>query len=105
MGAAEDTVAASNEQTLRLVNTIQQNLLDATKSYISAISDRSADDLAWTPPPAAEQPDPKGLIEETFKFQSELLEANKAFAVSLAELWGQVEPPEPSPRAARTSKK
>jgi hypothetical protein len=93
MSETRDALAASNERTLKLIATVHQNMLDATQSYISAISGRPPDDVTWTPPSEAEQPDPKELIEETFKFQTAMLEANKSFTLSLAELWGQLEPP------------
>ena len=88
MSTPRETLAASNEAAIELVTAMQQQVLDATKSYVSAISDTSPDKLAWTAPDPAEQPDPKELIEETFKFQSRLLEANKSFALSLTEAWG-----------------
>jgi hypothetical protein len=100
MSETRDAMAAANERTLKLVTTMQENMLEATKAYISSISDKTADDLTWSPPvpaerpgPNAERPDPKELIDETFEFQARMLAANKAFASSLAELWGQWESP------------
>jgi hypothetical protein len=87
MSTPRDTLAASNEAAIELVTAMQQQVLEATKSYVSAISDTSTEKLGWTAPDPAEQPDAKELIEETFKFQSRLLEANKSFAISLAETW------------------
>jgi len=88
MSTPRDTLAASNEAAIELVTAMQEQILEATKSYVSAISDTSADKLGWTAPEPTDQPDPKELIEETFKFQSRLLEANKSFALSLTEAWG-----------------
>jgi hypothetical protein len=93
MSTPRDTMAASNEAALDLVKTIQEQILAATKSYVTAISDASAEKVGWTAPEPPEHTDPKELIEETFKFQSQLLEANKAFALSLTETWGGLEQP------------
>src|SRR3954466_3332759 len=82
---------SSNEAALDLVKAVQEQIREATKTYVSAISDASADKLGWTAPEPPEHADPKALIEETFKFQSQLLEANKAFALSLTETWGGLE--------------
>jgi hypothetical protein len=93
MSPTEDRVAASNEAALDLVKAIQEQILEATKSYVSAISDASTDKVGWTAPEPPQHADPKELIEETFKFQSQLLEANKAFALSLTDAWGGLEQP------------
>jgi hypothetical protein len=93
MSPTKDPTAASNEAALDLVKAIQEQILEATKSYVSAISDGSADTPGWTAPEPPQHADPKQLIEETFKFQSQLLEANKAFALSLTEAWGGLEQP------------
>jgi hypothetical protein len=90
MSAAKDSLAASNEAALELVTTMQQQILEATKSYVSAIGETSPEKLGFTAPDPAENPDPKDLIEETFRFQSRLLEANKSFALSLTEAWGSL---------------
>jgi hypothetical protein len=102
VSTARDSLAASNEAALELVTSMQEQVLEATKSYVSAITDTSPDKdaslgkLGWTAPDAGEQPDARELIEETFKFQSRLLEANKSFALSLTEAWGA-----PGQRAAK----
>ena len=101
MTQTTDTVAASNAAALDLVKAVQEQILEATKSYVSAISDASADKVGWTAPEPPEHADPKQLIDETFKFQSQLLEANKAFALSLTETWGGLE----QPTAAAAKKK
>jgi len=90
MSAAKDSLAASNEAAIELVTTMQQQILEATKSYVSAISDTTPDKLGFTAPGPADTADPKEMIEETFRFQSRLLEANKSFALSLTEAWGSL---------------
>jgi hypothetical protein len=87
------SLTASNEAAIDLITTMQEQILEATKTYVSALSDSSPETLGWTAPDPVEQPDPKELIEETFKFQSRLLEANKSFALSLTETWGSLEQP------------
>ncbi len=93
MTQTTNPVAASNQAALDLVKAVQDQVLEATKSYVSAISDASTDKAGWTAPEPPEHADPKELIEETFKFQAQLLEANKAFALSLTETWGGLEQP------------
>ena len=88
MSTPKDTLTASNDAAIELVNTMQEQVLEATKAYVSAISNTSAEQPGWTAPAPADQPDAKELIEETYRFQSRLLEANKAFALSLTETWG-----------------
>jgi len=93
MSTTRDKMAASNDAALELVTAVQEQILEATKSYVSAISDASADKVGWPPPEPPEHADPKELIEETFKFESQLLDANKAFALSLTEAWGGLQQP------------
>jgi hypothetical protein len=93
MSPTTDTATPPSEAALELVKAVQEQILEATKSYVAAISDASADKLGWTAPEPPQQADPKELIEETFKFQSQLLEANKAFALSLTETWARLEQP------------
>jgi hypothetical protein len=87
MSSTRKPLAASNEAALELVTAMQEQILEATKSYVSAISDTSPENLSWTAPEPVEQPDAKELIEETFRFQSRLLEANRSFSLSLTEAW------------------
>jgi len=93
MSTKTNPLTASNEAAIELITTMQEQVLEAAKTYVSAISDSSPEKLGWTAPDPVDQPDPKELIEETFKFQSRLLEANKSFALSLTETWGALEQP------------
>lgn len=93
MSPTRETMAAPNEAALELVKIVQEQILEATKSYVSAISESTADKPAWTAPEPPEHADPKELIEETFRFQARLLEANKEFALSLTETWAGLEHP------------
>ena len=93
MSPTTATATPTNGAALDLVKAVQEQILEATKSYVAAISEASADKPGWTAPTPPQQANPKELIEETFKFQSQLLEANKAFALSLTETWAKLEPP------------
>src|ERR1700742_1722419 len=97
--SSKDALAASNEAALDLIKVIHEQILDATKSYVSGITEASPDQPGRTDPEPAESIDPKDLIEETFKFQSQLLEATRAFALPLTETGGTWEQPPPADAA------
>lgn len=89
MTTPNDSIAAANERALEFVTAAQSRILDATKSYVNAFSGSTA---SWPLPTVPNAPSPKELIEETFRFQSQLLEANKNFALSITETWAQAAP-------------
>ena len=87
-----ETITASNDRTVELVTAMQQNILEATKTHIAALAESAKDQPSWTPPEPVDAPDPAELIEETFKFQSRLLEVNRSFALALTDALGQAVP-------------
>lgn len=97
-----DKIAAANERTLELVTALQEKVLEATKSQITAAAGTVPDASTLTAPVSFDVPEAKELIEETFKFQSRLLEANKSFALSLAQT---VTDSVPAPEAKTASPK
>ena len=100
--AANDRLSSANERTLELVTSVQERILEATKSYVSAVSGVVPETPSWVPSPPEDLPSAKELLEETFKFQAQLLEANRNFSLALAEAWE--EGAEPAPNATEASK-
>lgn len=97
-----DAIAEANDRVLEIVTAVQTSILDATKSYVSTLSGSGAPNVSWPLPAGVDVPQPKVLIEETFRFQARLLEANKGFALSIADAWAQ---PAPKATAARAAAK
>jgi hypothetical protein len=87
--AANEKITPASERALELITAVQESILDATKSYISTLSGTSPNAPSWADAVSTPTPDAKELIEENYKFQSRLLEANKSFALALTELWTQ----------------
>ena len=87
-----ETITAANERTVELVTAMQQNILEATKTHIAAVAGSAKEQPTWTAPEPIDAPDPAELIEETFKFQSRLLEVNRSFALALTDVLGQAIP-------------
>ena len=100
--AAKDTPSSANERTLELVTSVQERILEATKSYVSAVSGVVPETPSWLPSPQEDLPSAKDLLEETFKFQAQLLEANRNFTLALAEAWE--EGAKPAQKATKASK-
>jgi Lhr-like helicase len=100
--AANDRLSSANERTLELVTSVQERILEATKSYVSAVSGVVPETPSWVPSPPENLPSAKDLLEETFKFQAQLLEANRNFSLALAEAWG--EGAKPAPKATEATK-
>jgi Lhr-like helicase len=100
--AAKDRLSSANERTLELVTSVQERILEATKSYVSAVSGVVPETPSWLPSPPEDLPSAKDLLEETFKFQAQLLEANRNFSLALAEAWEERE--KPAQKATKASK-
>jgi Lhr-like helicase len=100
--AAKDRLSSANERTLELVTSVQERILEATKSYVSAVSGVVPETPSWLPSPPEDLPSAKDLLEETFKFQAQLLEANRNFSLALAEAWEEGE--KPAQKATKSSK-
>jgi hypothetical protein len=85
--AAKDRLSSVNERTLELVTSVQERILEATTSYVSAVSGVVPETPSWLPSPPGDLPSAKDLLDETFKFQAQLLEANRNFSLALVEAW------------------
>ena len=70
--AADDSLSSANERTLELVTSVQERILEATRSYVSAVSGVVPETSSWVPSPPEDLPSAKDLLEETFKFQAQL---------------------------------
>jgi hypothetical protein len=103
--AAKDRLSSVNERTLELVTSVQERILEATKSYVSAVSGVVPEAPSWLPSPPEDLPSAKDLLEETFNFQAQLLEANRSFSLALAEAWEERGKPEQKTTKASKSTK
>ena len=88
-----DTITSANEATLELITSIQNRIVEAQKEFAAAVAGLVPDVPSWLPTEnLPETPDPKELVEQSFAFQTQLLEANKAFSLGLVEAWSQATP-------------
>ena len=93
MAAAKDTIASANESTLELITGIQNRIVEAHKEFAAAVAGLVPEVPSWLPTAdLPETPDPKELAEQSFAFQQQLLEANKAFTLGLLDAWAQATP-------------
>jgi hypothetical protein len=100
--AAKDRLSSVNERTLELVTSVQERILEATTSYVSAVSGAVPETPSWLPSPPGDLPNAKDLLDETFKFQAQLLEANRNFSLALVQAWQ--EGGKPAQKATKASK-
>jgi hypothetical protein len=100
--AAKDRLSSVNERTLELVTSVQERILEATTSYVSAVSGVVPETPSWLPSPPGDLPSAKDLLDETFTFQAQLLEANRNFSLALVEAWQEAG--KPTQKATKTSK-
>jgi len=97
-----DVMTAANENTLKVVNFTQDTFLRLYKAVATRIP--SALTPSWlTPDPERS----REVIEEAFKFQSDLLESRKAFTLGLLEVGQEadVSDSEAARKATATTKK
>jgi hypothetical protein len=99
---AKDTIASANETTLELITGIQNRIVEAHKEFAAAVAGLVPDVPSWVPTAdLPETPDPKDLVEQSFAFQQQLLEANKAFSLGLIEAWSQTAPSQSGTKATK----
>ena len=88
----QENMRAANQKTLEWVTSMHQSILDATKSYVDSVAKNAPEAPAWTEPQAANVPDIKQLIEDSYDFQARVLEENKKFSLALADAWAAAAP-------------
>jgi hypothetical protein len=103
--AAKDRLSSVNERTLELVTSVQERILEATTSYVSAVSGVVPETPSWLPSPPGDLPNAKDLLDETFKFQAQLLEANRNFSLALVQAWQEGGKPAQKATKASTASK
>jgi hypothetical protein len=95
-----EAITAANESTLKMVTAFQDQILDSYKELSPTLQSSLPSTLpAWIPAP--EPQTTREVVEEAFAFRSRLLDANKAFALGLLDVWV----PEASVARASTAKK
>ena len=93
-----ETITAANESTLNIITAVQEQILDTHKSLAPSVQSAlsSATVPSWVP--VAGPKDTRDFVAKAFEFQSKLLEADKAFTLSLLEVWA------PKPASAAKAK-
>jgi hypothetical protein len=93
MATAKDTIASANDTALEAITGIQKRIVEAHKEFAAAVAGLVPEVPSWVPTAdLPETADPKELVEQSFAFQAQLLEANKAFSLGLIEAWAQAAP-------------
>ena len=91
-----EALTAANESTLKYVTSVQERVLSAYRDITASAKPEVPAAIApWVPSPDPEAT--RDVVEETFAFATQLLEANKAFALGILEV--------SEPAAAKTAKK
>ena len=102
--AAKDRLSVANERTLELVTSVPgAHPRGHQVLRLGRVRGGTRDTLVAAPSPPEDLPSAKDLLEETFKFQAQLLEANRNFSLALAEAWEQGGE-KPAPRATKASR-
>ena len=86
-----EAITASNESAIKYVTTFQEQILEGLRTVASPLKDAGPKVPSWLP--TAEPATARDLVEETYSFNTRLLELNKAFAVSLLEVLTPVPAP------------
>ena len=88
MPSAKDDVSTTETFT-----DIQHRIVDAQKQLATAIAGLVPEPPAWLSDfDVPTTPDPKKLVEQNFAFRTKVLEANKAFSLSLLDAWALATP-------------
>jgi hypothetical protein len=87
MDTVTETVASFNESALKAMNAFQEQVLAFHREAAAAIT--SPPELpSWVPTPESlPEVDVDGLVEQTYDFQLQGLQASKAFALQLIDIW------------------
>ena|SRR4249920_1576472 len=78
---ANDHVHAAQEQTLKSIRETQQAVVEAVRTWASAV-EKTVPDIPTTSI-ASELPSPQEVVQTTFEFAEQLLRAQRDFAESV----------------------
>jgi hypothetical protein len=81
----QEIIGSANESALTFVSTVQERIVDANKAVASAVTGFLPELPSWLP--TVDTPDVKKLVEDSYAFQSKLLEKQTAFSVALVDAW------------------
>jgi hypothetical protein len=82
-----EAITATNESTLNIITAVQDQILETSKGLAPNVQN------ALKPPalpswlPVTGPQDARDVVAKAFEFQTKLLEADRAFALSLLEVW------------------
>jgi hypothetical protein len=92
MATTKETTASVDESTLEMITSIQERIVAANKEFASTVANLVPDVPFMPKSDMFDAPDTKSLIDQSFDFQSQLLEANRAFSLGLIDAWSQAAP-------------
>lgn len=82
-----EAMTAANESTLNIITAVQDQILETSKGLAPNVQS------ALKPPalpswlPVTGPQDARDVVAKAFEFQTKLLEADRAFTLSLLEVW------------------
>ena len=79
-----EALAATNESAVKYATLVQEQVLDGFRSLTEPLTKDVPSISSWFP--IAESASARELLEETFAFNSRMLELNKSFAMSLVDV-------------------
>lgn len=89
---SKETTQSVDESTLEIITSIQERIVDANKEFANAMASLVPEVPFMPKSDMFDAPDTKSLVEQSFDFQSQLLEANRAFSLGLIDAWSQATP-------------
>ena len=91
-----EALTAANESTLKIVTAVQDQILDSYKGLAPAVQNALQPPTlpSWLSVPAPEET--RDVVAKAFEFQTQLLEADKAFTLNLLDVL--------APKPSRASK-
>jgi hypothetical protein len=101
MSTITPTIAQAQEQTLKSIRQTQKTVIEAVRTWATAIEKTVPETPALpTLPFANELPTPKEIVKTSFEFAEQLLKTQREFAEGLVAVTASVfEPASPAPKS------
>lgn len=82
-----EALTAANESTLNIITAVQDQILETSKGLVPNVQNALKPPAVPSWVPVVGPQDARDLVAKAFEFQTQLLEADKAFTLSLLEVW------------------
>ena len=92
-----EALAATNDSAVKYATLVKEQVLDSFRSLTEPLKKDVPTVYSWLP--VAESASARDLVEETFAFNSRMLDLNKSFAIGLVDVLT------PNPAPAKSTKK